>query len=66
MFEHKNKLVVGFSKRYNLTKLVYFEVYPQVKDAILREKRLKKWKRDWKINLINEENPNWNDLASDW
>ncbi|MFD0993249.1 GIY-YIG nuclease family protein [Tenacibaculum geojense] len=66
MFEHKNKLVEGFSKRYNLTRLVYFETYPQITNAILREKRLKKWKRNWKINLINKENPNWNDLASDW
>ncbi len=66
MFEHKNKLVNGFSKKYNLTKLVYFEIYPQVKDAILREKRLKKWKRYWKINLILKENPNWNDLSLNW
>ena len=66
MFEHKNKLVDGFTEKYKLSKLVYFEMYPQVKDAILREKRLKKWKRQWKINLIEEENSNWTDLAFDW
>ena len=66
MFEHKNKLVEGFTEKYSLSKLVYFDMYPQVKDAILREKRLKKWKRQWKINLIEEDNPNWNDLAFDW
>lgn len=66
MFEHKNKLVDGFSKRYGLDKLMYFEMYQYVNDAILREKRLKKWKRQWKINLIMEDNPNWNDLAFDW
>ncbi|NAS29643.1 GIY-YIG nuclease family protein [Flavobacteriaceae bacterium R38] len=66
MFEHKNKLVSGFSKTYNLNKLIYFEIYNHVEDAILREKRLKKWKRQWKINLIIEKNPKWNDLAIDW
>lgn len=66
MFEHKNKLVDGFTKKYNLSKLVYFEIFPQVKDAIIREKRLKKWKRQWKVNLIEEDNPNWNDIAFDW
>lgn len=66
IFEHKHKLIDGFSKRYNLSKLIYYETYSQVQDAILREKRLKKWKRDWKINLILKENPNWNDLSLNW
>ncbi len=66
IFEHKNKLVEGFTKKYGLDKLVYFEMHPHVNDAILREKRIKKWKRQWKINLIEEDNPNWNDLAFDW
>jgi putative endonuclease len=66
MFEHKNKLVEGFSSRYNLDKLIYFEVYQYVSDAIRREKSLKKWKREWKINLIVEENPDWKDLSGDW
>ena len=66
MFQHKNKLVEGFSKKYDLTKLMYFEIFQYIEKAIEREKRLKKWKRQWKINLIEEKNPNWNDLASDW
>ncbi|MEM1258519.1 MAG: GIY-YIG nuclease family protein [Bacteroidota bacterium] len=63
VFEHKNKLIEGFTKKYGLTQLVYFEVYQYVNDAILREKRMKKWKRQWNIDLIEEENPEWNDLA---
>ncbi|UOY05406.1 GIY-YIG nuclease family protein [Muricauda sp. SCSIO 64092] len=66
IWEHRNKLVEGFTKKYSLNRLVYFEQYQYVNDAILREKRLKKWKRQWKINLIEEENPEWNDLAIDW
>lgn len=66
MFEHKNKLIKGFSSKYNLDKLMYFEEYQFVEEAIKREKNIKKWKRDWKVNLIIEENPNWNDLADDW
>jgi putative endonuclease len=65
MFEHKNKLVKGFSSRYNLDKLIYFEVYQYISDAIKREKSLKEWKRDWKINLIVEENSTWKDLSRD-
>ena len=57
MFEHKNKLVEGFTKRYNLMKLVYYEVTEDVESAISREKQLKNWHRDWKINLINQFNP---------
>ncbi|WP_431122907.1 GIY-YIG nuclease family protein [Flagellimonas flava] len=66
VFEHKKKLVDGFTKRYGLGILVYFETYQYVKDAIVREKRLKKWKRQWKIELIEKENPGWQDLAADW
>ena len=66
MYEHKNGLIDGFSKRYELSKLVYFEFYQFVNDAIKREKQLKNWKRDWKISLIEEENKSWNDLAFDW
>jgi putative endonuclease len=62
MFEHKNKLVEGFSSRYNLDKLIYFEVYQYIFDAIKREKNLK----NWKINLIIEENSDWSDLSEDW
>ena len=66
VFEHKRKLIDGFTKKYGLDTLVYFEIFSQVNDAILREKRLKKWKRQWKIDLIETENKNWNDLAFDW
>jgi putative endonuclease len=65
IYEHKNKLVEGFSKRYNVSLLVYFEIYDDIRLAILREKRLKAWKRDWKIRLIEERNPEWNDLYSE-
>lgn len=66
IFEHKNKLIEGFSKKYGLNKLIYFEIFQHIDEAIAREKRLKKWKRQWKINLIEEKNLDWNDLASDW
>lgn len=66
MFEHKNKLVNGFTKRYNLTKLVYFEVFNNSQDAIRREKQLKNWHRDWKINLINKNNPKWSNLSKNF
>ena len=66
VFEHKNKLVEGFTKKYSLDKLVYFESFQNVSDAIKREKQLKNWKRLWKIDLVEIENPDWNDLASDW
>lgn len=62
IYEHKAKLVDGFTKKYNLTQLVYFEVTDDVQSAIQREKRLKKWNRSWKIELIEKSNPNWNDL----
>ena len=66
LFEHKNKLVDGFTKRYNLNKLIYFETYQFVNDAIKRERNMKKWKRQWKIDLIERDNPNWKDLSKDW
>ena len=61
-YEHRNSLVEGFTKKYKLKRLVYFEVFNRVEDAINREKRLKKWNRQWKIELIENVNPNWNDL----
>jgi putative endonuclease len=63
MFEHKNKMINGFTKRYNLTKLVYFEETSDIKSALEREKQLKNWHRDWKIKLINNFNPEWKDLS---
>jgi putative endonuclease len=62
IYEHRNKLINGFTKKYNLRKLIYFEVFDRIEDAILREKRLKKWNRQWKIELIEKTNPNWIDL----
>ena len=66
IFEHKHKLVEGFTKKYNLDKLVYFEQFQYVNDAIKREKQLKNWNRQWKTDLIEKDNSNWSDLASDW
>ena len=63
IYEHKNKLVDGFSKRYNLCKLVYFEETTDVYSAISREKQVKDWRREKKIALINMINPNWVDLS---
>ena len=54
IFEHKNKFVDGFTKKYNINKLVYYEVFENIEYAILREKQLKKWKKDHKINLIQK------------
>jgi putative endonuclease len=61
-WQHKNGLVEGFSKRYRAKILVYFEAHSDVEEAILREKRIKKWNRQWKINLIEKKNPNWDDI----
>ncbi|KZD21123.1 GIY-YIG nuclease family protein [Tardiphaga sp. 20_F10_N6_6] len=62
VYEHRSKVVDGFTRRYDVDKLVWFEVYDDVLSAIAREKELKKWRRDWKIRLIEEQNPNWMDL----
>jgi putative endonuclease len=64
-FEHREKIVSGFSRRNRVTKLVYYEEYADVSDAILREKRMKKWNRPWKIELIEKNNPEWRDLWFD-
>lgn len=64
IFEHKNKLVEGFTKKYNLDKLIYYEVTNDIQSALEREKQLKNWHRDWKINLIKSFNPMWNDLSN--
>ncbi len=63
MDEHKNKRVKGFTEKYEINKLVYMELYNDVKDAIHREKCLKKWNRAWKIRLIEETNAGWKDLS---
>ena len=62
VFEHKSKVVPGFTKRYAVDKLVWFEIYDDPTSAITREKELKKWRREWKVRLIEEQNPQWIDL----
>ena len=66
VWEHKNKFVEGFTKRYNIDRLVYYELTDSIETALNREKQLKRWHRDWKINLIKEMNPEFNDLSIDW
>jgi len=60
--QHKNNLVDGFTKKYDVHNLVYYEAYKNIEDAIAREKCMKKWKRKWKLELIESFNPNWEDL----
>ncbi len=62
VWQHKNKFVEGFTKQYGIDQLVWFEQHEEVAGAILREKQIKKWNRDWKIRLIESANPYWNDL----
>ena len=62
VFEHKQAEIDGFTKKYGVHRLVYYELHESPMDAILREKQIKKWKREWKLNLIEKENPQWNDL----
>jgi putative endonuclease len=62
IWEHKQKLVDGFSKKYGLDQLVYYEAYDDIETAIVREKAMKEWKRNWKLRQIMEMNPDWNDL----
>jgi len=62
IWEHKEGVVDGFTKKYKIKYLVYYEQHTNIESAIHREKRLKEWKRQWKLNLIEKFNPNWNDL----
>jgi putative endonuclease len=64
IYEHKTKAAPGFTSQYNVFRLVWYEVYDDPTNAIAREKDIKKWRRDWKIRLIEEENPEWLDLYS--
>jgi len=61
-WQHREQIVKGFTSKYNVTRLVWYELHGTMEGAITREKRLKKWNRDWKIRLIEERNPYWNDL----
>jgi putative endonuclease len=65
IYQHKNKVIDGFTSKYNLSRLVYYESYDDPLTAIHREKQLKKWKRSWKIHLIEKYNPEWKELYSD-
>ena len=62
VWQHKNNLVEGFTKKYHAHRLVYYELHETMDSAIMREKQMKKWKRDWKINLIEKDNLRWEDL----
>jgi putative endonuclease len=62
VYEHKNEVTKGFTSRYGVDRLVWFECYDDPTNAITREKELKKWRREWKINLIERTNPEWIDL----
>jgi putative endonuclease len=64
-YEHKHKLVPGFTSRYDINRLVWFEDYDDPRTAIEREKEIKKWRRRWKIELIEKENPGWRDLYTE-
>ena len=65
VYEHKNNLVDGFTKQYGVHLLVYYEIHQTMEEAILREKQMKKWKREYKVNLIEVDNLRWNDLYSE-
>lgn len=62
VYEHKQKFIKGFTKQYNLEKLLYFETATSIEEALKREKQLKNWHRDWKLNLIQKQNPAFKDL----
>jgi putative endonuclease len=66
VYEHKHKLIEGFTKRYNITLLVYYEAGIDIREAIAREKQIKDWRREKKIALIESMNPEWNDLSAEW
>ena len=66
VFEHKNKMIDGFTKKYNVSKLVYYEHTTDVHAALAREKEIKKWRREKKNALVASMNPEWNDLSLEW
>ncbi|GIK43219.1 MAG: nuclease [Chloroflexota bacterium] len=66
LYEHKHKLVQGFTAKYNVNKLVYFEETPDINAALHREKEIKKWRREKKNNLVTSMNPEWQDLSQGW
>ena len=62
VWQHREHVVKGFTSKYEVTRLVWYEMHDTMEEAITREKRIKKWNRDWKIRLIEDRNPYWNDL----
>ncbi|WP_334543781.1 GIY-YIG nuclease family protein [Vibrio owensii] len=66
IWQHKNGVVEGFTKKYNVHKLVYFELFEDMATAINREKRLKQWKREWKLDLVRKMNPDFLDLSNEF
>ena len=66
LFEHKQKVVEGFTKKYGVSKLVWYEIHDTIESAIEREKQMKKWKRLWKLREIEEMNPEWRDLSDEF
>ncbi len=66
VYEHRNKVADGFTKKYNITKLKYFEIFSDARQAIIRETELKGWRREKKFELISSVNPTWGDLSSNW
>ncbi len=62
IWDHKERIIEGFTKKYDIKLLVYYEEFQDIRDAITREKALKRWNRSWKLRLIEGMNPNWNDL----
>jgi len=66
VYEHKHKVIAGFTRKYNLTMLIYLEATSDVRAALTREKQIKGWTRDKKIALIEEQNPMWQDLSKAW
>jgi putative endonuclease len=65
VYEHKQNIIDGFTKKYGVHTLVYYEIHEDVREAIAREKRIKKWNRTWKLRLIEEINPEWRDLYNE-
>jgi len=63
MYQHKTRSFAGYTRSHSIQRLVYFEIHDEIEHAINREKSIKRWKRQWKFNLIEQDNPNWDDLS---
>ncbi|RSZ57564.1 GIY-YIG nuclease family protein [Massilia atriviolacea] len=66
VWEHRTAVMEGFTKRHAVTRLVWYEMHADIMEAIKREKQIKKWRRNWKVNLVQAENPGWRDLYLDF